>query len=309
MKVLHPIGGPQHDRPRARRRRRRSSRARVVAVVGHQREQVGPHIQALVPDALLAVQETQDGTGHAVRVALEALPATATARAPCWWRTATPRCSRARPCATSPRTTRPPQRAVSILTGVVADPFGYGRIVRDDDGRRRRRSSRRRTPPPSSAAIREINSGILAFDADVPRRRAAAARQRQRQGRVLPHRRRRASPARTGCAVGAFAIDDVLQTEGANDRAQLAALGRELNRRIVDRWMRDGRHGHRPGDHLDRRRRACSRRDVTILPGVQLLGATVVARGRRRSARTRTLKDCRGRRRRARSCAPTASSP
>ena len=46
---------------------------RIVAVVGHQREQVGPHIQALVPDALLAVQEEQRGTGHAVRVAMEAV--------------------------------------------------------------------------------------------------------------------------------------------------------------------------------------------------------------------------------------------
>ena len=46
---------------------------RVVAVVGNQREQVGPHIQELLPEAVLAVQETQDGTGHAVRIAWEAL--------------------------------------------------------------------------------------------------------------------------------------------------------------------------------------------------------------------------------------------
>ena len=46
---------------------------RVVAVVGHQREQVGEHIRALWPDALLAVQETQEGTGHAVRVAMDAV--------------------------------------------------------------------------------------------------------------------------------------------------------------------------------------------------------------------------------------------
>src|SRR3546814_9093604 len=43
-----------------------------------------------------------------------------------------------------------------------------------------------------------------------------------------------------GLTVGAYAIDDVSQTEGANDRAQLAALGRELNRRIVTQWMKDG---------------------------------------------------------------------
>src|SRR5918995_4312735 len=71
MKVLHPIGGRsmighvlnavQAVEPQ-----------RIVAVIGHQREQGGPHIQSLVPDVVLAVQERQDGTGHAVRVAIEA---------------------------------------------------------------------------------------------------------------------------------------------------------------------------------------------------------------------------------------------
>src|SRR3954451_23313738 len=65
MKVLHPLCGrsmiahvltaalhvePQH----------------LVAVVGSGREQVGGHIREQVPNALLAVQETQEGTGHAV---------------------------------------------------------------------------------------------------------------------------------------------------------------------------------------------------------------------------------------------------
>src|SRR3954463_14311923 len=74
MKVLHPVAGRsmvghvlaavQQVQPR-----------RIVAVVGHQRDQVGPHILELVPDALLAVQEEQQGTGHAVRVALDAVVA------------------------------------------------------------------------------------------------------------------------------------------------------------------------------------------------------------------------------------------
>ena len=72
MKVLHPLAGRSMighvlDAVAALEPRR------VVAVVGSQREQVGPHIQELLPEALLAVQETQDGTGHAVRVAWEAL--------------------------------------------------------------------------------------------------------------------------------------------------------------------------------------------------------------------------------------------
>src|SRR4051812_35457701 len=69
VKVLHRIGGRSmigHVLSAVRT----VQPHRVVAVVGHQREQVGPHIQRLVPDVVLAVQEVLDGTGGAVRVAM-----------------------------------------------------------------------------------------------------------------------------------------------------------------------------------------------------------------------------------------------
>src|SRR6187200_1054638 len=72
MKVLHPVCGRSmigHVLTAACA----VEPERIVAVVGHGREQVGPHILDQVPDALLAVQETQEGTGHAVRVAVDAL--------------------------------------------------------------------------------------------------------------------------------------------------------------------------------------------------------------------------------------------
>ena len=75
--------------------------------------------------------------------------------------------------------------------------------------------------------------------------------------------------------MGAFAIDDVLQTEGANDRVQLACLAKEKNRRILNRWMTDGVTIIDPDTtwiDVDVRLEP----DVTILPGVQLLGTTVV---------------------------------
>ena len=40
--------------------------------------------------------------------------------------------------------------------------------------------------------------------------------------------------------VAALVTDDVWQTEGVNDRAQLAAMRRELNRRVVQSWMLAG---------------------------------------------------------------------
>src|SRR5690348_18481175 len=74
MKVLHPLCGrtmighvlcaAQGVDPRW-----------LVTVVGNDREQVTAHVHAQVPDALIAVQQTQEGTGHAVRVGLEALRA------------------------------------------------------------------------------------------------------------------------------------------------------------------------------------------------------------------------------------------
>src|SRR3954467_1598100 len=72
MKVLHPVCGRSmigHVLTAARQ----VEPAHLVAVVGTGREQVVPHILEQVPDAVLAVQETQDGTGHAVRVGLDAL--------------------------------------------------------------------------------------------------------------------------------------------------------------------------------------------------------------------------------------------
>ncbi len=66
-----------------------------------------------------------------------------------------------------------------------------------------------------------------------------------------------------------------MQTQGANDRAQLAELGREMNRRIVARWMTDGVTVMDPATTwIDAD--VVLEPDVTILPGTQLLGATVV---------------------------------
>ena len=98
-----------------------------------------------------------------------------------------------------------------------------------------------------------------------------------------------------------------MQTEGVNDRAQLAGLGAELNRRIVDRWMREGVTVMDPATTwIDAD--VVLAPDVTILPGTQLLGATVDRRGRRDRARHHA-QGLRDRRRAPASSAPTASSP
>ena len=271
MKVLHPLAG------RSMIGHVLSAVAavephRVVAVVGSQREQVGPHIEELLPGAVLAVQETQDGTGHAVRVAWEALdPADRVGTVlVAYGDTPLLEGDSLRAFAEDHVSAG---RGVSILSGVVENPFGYGRVLRDEAGSVTG-IVEQKDATPEEAAVSEINSGILAFDAGfldsaLPRLTNDNANGEYYLTETV------AIAREDGLAVGAFPIDDVLQTEGANDRVQLAALAKEKNRRILTRWMRDGVTIIDPDTTwIDVDVRLAP--DVTILPGVQLLGATVV---------------------------------
>jgi len=142
---------------------------------------------------------------------------------------------------------------------------------------------------PAQREIREINSGIFAFDGAFLADALSRITNDNAKGEYyLTELVQLARDA--GLTVGAHVIDDVMQTEGANDRAQLAELGRELNRRIVTRWMHDGVTVMDPATTwIDADVELAP--DVTILPGTQLLGATVVAEDAVIGPDT-TLKDC-----------------
>ena len=289
MKVLHPICGRSmvgHVLAAAGAVQARH----VVAVVGHGREQVGPHVLDQVPDAVLAVQETQDGTGHAVRMGVEALlaqDADATDGTVVVMTGDTPLLEGDTLVALV-ADHESTGRAITILTGEVADPFGYGRVVRDDAGEVTA-IVEEKDATDAQRAVREINSGIYAFD-----------------GRFLADALRRitndnakgeyyltdvvAIARSDGAAVGAHVTDDVMQTEGANDRAQLATLAAHLNQRTLQHWMREGVTVVDPtSTWIDVT--VTLERDVTILPGVQLLGATTVAEDAVVGPDS-TLKDC-----------------
>ena len=284
MKVLHQVGGRsmighvlnavQAVEPQ-----------RVVAVVGHQREEVGAHIQGLVPECVLAVQEEQHGTGDAVRVAIDAVGDVSGTVIVATGDTPLLRGESLRAFAEEHEAA---QRAVSVLSAVVDDAFGYGRIVRDDDGdvlaiiEEKDATAEQREIP-------EISSGILAFDAAFLVEALPQLGNDNAKGEYyLTDTVQIARDA--GLTVGAHAIDDGWQTAGVNDREELAALGAELNRRIVSQWMKDGISVMDPATTwIDAD--VVLAPDVTILPGTQLLGATVVAEDAVIGPDT-TLKDC-----------------
>jgi bifunctional UDP-N-acetylglucosamine pyrophosphorylase/glucosamine-1-phosphate N-acetyltransferase len=78
--------------------------------------------------------------------------------------------------------------------------------------------------------------------------------------------------------VGAFRIDDVWQTEGVNDRVQLARMNAEVNRRIVTGWMRAGVTIIDPTSTWIQPDVDLAN-DVTLYPGVFLNGATTIGAG------------------------------
>ncbi len=283
MKVLHPIAGRSmigHVLTAARM----VEPTRVVAVVGHQREQVGAHIQQFDPSVTLAVQETQEGTGHAVRVAVEALGGCTGTVLVSTGDTPLLEGESLREFVAAHHASGD---AMTILSGVVDDPTGYGRVIRTGGGVTAIVEERECSE--DEAKVREINSGILAFDADFLTDALA---------RLQPHPHKAeyyltdtvALAVESGLGVGAVPIDDWRQTEGANDRAELAALGAEKNARILNHWMSEGVSIMDPATtwiDVD----VTLSPDVTLLPGVQLLGATTVAEDAVIGPDT-TLKDC-----------------
>ncbi|WP_375000373.1 bifunctional UDP-N-acetylglucosamine diphosphorylase/glucosamine-1-phosphate N-acetyltransferase GlmU [Aeromicrobium sp. CTD01-1L150] len=270
-KVLHEIGGRSLV-GHAIGAVRGIGASRIVAVVGHDREQVAAAITDLGQDIVQAVQAEQRGTGHAVRVALEALDDATDGTVLVTYADV--------PLLQQETLTslliehRAGDRAVTILSAHQSDPTGYGRIVRDDDGS----VTAIREHKDASAAerrIREINSGILAVDAGFLRRAVDQLEATNAQGELYLTDIV-AKAVDEGRPVGAHVLEDVWQTEGVNDRAQLAAVGAELNRRTTEHWMRQGVTIVDPRTTwIDSA--VTLEPDVTLLPGTQLLGATTVA--------------------------------
>src|SRR6478609_613973 len=288
MKVLHPIGGRSmigHVLIAAQA----LDPERVVAVVGHQREAVGAHIHESFPDVVLAVQDEQHGTGHAVRMAVEAAAQDGQGMAGtvvvAYGDTPLLRGDSLREFAAEHEAA---QRAVSILSGIVVDPFGYGRVLRNDEGDVEA-IVEEKDATAEQREVREINSAILAFDAEfllsaLPRIGNDNAKGEYYLTDAI------AIAREDGLTVGAHPVADVDQTEGVNDRVQLATMGAELTRRIVERWMREGVTVMGPATTwIDAD--VVLGNDATILPGTQLLGATVVGEDAVVGPDS-TLKDC-----------------
>jgi bifunctional UDP-N-acetylglucosamine pyrophosphorylase/glucosamine-1-phosphate N-acetyltransferase len=247
----------------------------IVVVVGHLRDQVEAHLGEIAPHVLVAVQDQQLGTGHAVEVALGQL-AQLNGEVIVTMGDV--------PMLTGETLTalleehQAQQAAATVLTAEVSDPTGYGRILREPDGMVAG-IIEHRDANEIERQITEINSGIYVFHAASLKAALAEIALTNDQGELylsdVPAALRRA-----GKPVAALLIDDPWQTEGVNDRVQLSRMNAEVNRRILERWMREGVTVVDPATtwvHASVDLAA----DVVLLPGTSLEGATSVAAGAR----------------------------
>ncbi|WP_309114882.1 bifunctional UDP-N-acetylglucosamine diphosphorylase/glucosamine-1-phosphate N-acetyltransferase GlmU [Saccharothrix sp.] len=250
----------------------------LAVVVGHGRAAVTAHLDslstALDRKVTVAVQEQQKGTGHAVGCGLAELPADLTGTVVVTYGDVP---------LLDAQTLNDllvehgnAGNAVTVLTAIVPDPTGYGRIVRNEAGEVEG-IVEQKDATPVQQSINEINSGVYAFDAEVLCDGLSRLSTDNAQGEL--YLTDVLSIARgDGKRVGAVITNDAWLVEGVNDRVQLARLGAELNRRIVEQWMRAGVTVIDPATtwvDVD----VQIGRDATIEPGVQLRAGTVVGEG------------------------------
>ncbi|MFG2759277.1 bifunctional UDP-N-acetylglucosamine diphosphorylase/glucosamine-1-phosphate N-acetyltransferase GlmU [Streptomyces wuyuanensis] len=271
-KVLHEIAGRSlvgHVVSAARE----LEPEQLVVVVGHASEQVKGHLAAHYEGTRTAFQAEQNGTGHAVRMALEELGQApdGTVVVVCG---DTPLLS-GETLSALVGTHGADGNAVTVLTAEVPDSTGYGRIVRDAATGAVTAIVEHKDASDAEREIREINSGVFAFDGRLLADALGKVRTDNSQGEeyltdVLGILRE------AGHRVGASVAGDHREILGINNRVQLAEARRLLNLRLLERAMTAGVTVVDPASVLVDVT-VTFERDAVVHPGTQLLGATHVA--------------------------------
>lgn len=270
-KLLHPLAGAPvlaHVLDAARA----LGAARQIVVVRHERDRVAAVASAEVPDAVIVDQDEVPGTGRAVEQAVAALPddfegevLVVNGDVPLL---------DAGTLSVLIEHHRRARAGATVLSTILDDASGYGRIIRDADGSFARIVEHKDASEAERAAT-EINSGVYVFTATALRQSLPKLTTDNAQGEkyitdVIGILRAAGSP------VAAVAAAEAWRVEGINDRQQLSVAAARLNAEIIRHWQLSGVTVQDPGSTwIDRT--VSIGRDATIKPGTQLLGATTIA--------------------------------
>ena len=255
---------------------------RIVVVTGHKADVV----EGLLEGVATCRQERQLGTGHAVMSARETL---ADFDGSLLVLSGDTPLLRPQTIARLAGERERPGAAVCVLTTMLDDPTGYGRILRGDDTAVAGVVEEKDCTP-EQRVIRETNTGTYCFDTRLLFEHLDGLSTQNAQGEyyltdmigIL---------AAEGHRVDAVTTDDPTETLGVNSRVQLAEAGRVMQRRINEAHMLAGVTMTDPdlvwvGTHVT------LGRDVVLEPMTFLIGETCVADGAVIGPSSR-LTDCR----------------
>ncbi len=267
-KVLHEAGGVPLIEHVVSTALELAPPERVFVVVGRQAEEVEERIR---PYGVGSIQQTeQGGTGHALLVCRERLGS-----------------ERGRilvlygdcpllSAATLHRLVDAQENsgsAATVMTTVLDDPTGYGRVLHAEDGSVRA-IVEQKAATPEQLSVREINSGIYCFRGDLLWKHL---------GEIRPD-----NPAReyyltdivelfrrAGYKVKPMLLDDSSEVLGINTRAELAVVDRLFRERKVRRLMLDGVTIEKP-ETVTIDAGVSIGRDTTVEAFARILGRTVI---------------------------------
>jgi bifunctional UDP-N-acetylglucosamine pyrophosphorylase/glucosamine-1-phosphate N-acetyltransferase len=268
VKVMHQLGGrPMIAWPVAAARA--AGADRLALVVGHQGETVRDYF-AGVEEIEFATQDQLLGTGHAVACAARLLQGFEGRVLILCGDVPLIRSETLRGLLDHHKKM---EADLTVLTTRLENPSGYGRIVKGYKGRIQR-IVEEKDATDLERNITEVNSGIYCADARFLFEAVAGLKNDNAQGEYyLTDIVSVAADSDRSCV--AYPLADPEELMGVNDRVQLAAAGKALQRRVNEALMLDGVTIVAPDvTYIEQGVRVG--RDTVIYPNVHIGGATVI---------------------------------
>ena len=268
VKVMHRVAGPPMiDWPVAAAFA--AGVGRCVLVVGHQQDKVRAHFSGR-SEVGFAEQREQLGTGHAVRCAMpEVDPGADTVLILCG---DTP-LLKGESLTGMLQAHREAGACVTVMTAVLSDPFGYGRIVKDAAGRVTA-ITEQKDATEEERRIREVNAGVYCIERSFLEEAVSRLNNDNAQGEYYLTDVVRQAAAK-GLSSLSYRVADELEISGVNDRVQLAEAAGVLRGRINRELMLSGVTMIDPqAVYIDRGVRIG--RDSVVHPGAVIKGETVI---------------------------------